>query len=289
MERRLGDAPNAIHASAYGSLTDFYRRSDGTNIAYFPDANNFTDQANLTCAWYAYVDVLRMSYYALKETEKDMPSSSYLRYFNVSERQDVQKVYSAILGPPDHGTFGSPLTTGGRLHLNYGESMSSSNACDGNTASGGISAFFSGPENGQAQIVLCPSMFLEWHTPCAADAILCENMGSYANGGWDSIASVMLHEFAHWAGAMDSSVGFYASDWKGDSETSPPADGYGSYNAMKVNVMGRGGSRNAENYSKFAQEAYYSARCSIAKLNDPPNPDSPVGRREVRNHPYHAL
>lgn len=286
MECRLGDGLNSVETAAYGSLHDLNGRSDAVHD-YVPDFNNFTDQANLTCAQHAYIDVLKLSFYALKAVEQDTLMPSYFRYFNASELQDVQKVYSAILGPQFHG---SPLVEEGRLHVNYKETMTppeeGPNPCDSN-----VSAWFRQLEFGgnQSQIVLCPAMFLEWHTPCVADAIACENVGSYASRGWDSMASVMLHEFAHWAGTMDANVGFVAGDWQGDDTTSYPTDGYGPYNAMMVNVMARGGSRNADNYKVFAQEAYYHQRCNSPNFSDPPNPNSPVGRREVQDHTYTAL
>ncbi len=70
-------------------------------------------------------------------------------------------------------------------------------------------------------------MLAQEHTRHQVDDLPCDHVGSFANrGSWISTASVMLHEFAHWAGNTNDNIGD-VHDWKGDRGALNPANGSG--------------------------------------------------------------
>ena len=254
---------------------------DFTNLTSSPDFLNFTSVSDLQCAWDGFSDALMLSYHSWLALEAtDNLTASYYRYFNDSELQDVRMVYAAILGPRAEG---SRLMTGGRLTITQDQpsdayrTLGVGSACDD-----GYAGFLVSGED-DAQMVLCQDVFTQDVTH-RVDDIPCDNIGSYASSGWVSTSSVMLHEFAHWAGNTNDDIAD-VSDWQGDDGDMSPVNDYGPYNAMMVNKFGRGGSANAENFMFFGLETYYLQHCNMTTgWDDPPDPNNPVNQREVRAH-----
>ena len=254
---------------------------DFINHTNSPDFFNFTSQSDLQCAWNGFSDSLMLSYHSLLALEATQNlTTSYYRYFNDSELQDVRMVYAVILGPEAEG---SPLMSGGRLTITQDQPddayrmTAERSMCDER-----YSAFL-GTAGSDAEMVLCDIMFAQEVTH-RVDDVSCDHIGSYADGRWVSTGSVMFHEFAHWAGNTNDNIGD-VGDWHGnDGDLSPPT-AYGAYNAMMVNKLGRGGSANAENFMFFSLEVYYQQHCSrTTEWEDPPNPNNPVDQREVRGN-----
>ena len=292
----LPERPTANLAHVVSGLD---RRDDIPGLKNGPQFWLFpADKLNQTAAVFGLTDCWRMCIAALRVIAR--PTSSLYRYFDPSEVATVKKVYTKILGP--EGWLGPPEMKNGKLMVTYNRTTSLPNGrglprggCMDTT---NLAFLVQDTVLHNAQMVLCSQLF-NTRPPYTLDDLGCNMIGNFAFQNWLSVAASVIHDFTHFDNIMLPEVGFSAIDWKGNSDF-PPADGYGSYNAMNLNLWRKLGKFNADNYvwfvvrrnlgtheltyfCKFALEAFYSIRCQKLFLPPPEKPFMQVGDSSSTN------
>ena len=120
----------------------------------------------------------------------------------------------------------------------------------------------------KAELVMCPYAF-EPPSPESLQSVLdskCESIKDRATYDMTAPGGAILHELLHWKEVTEGQGGFYVGDWNelplfAPDPKASPVHGYGAWSASELNRVNGKGRENADSYSWYALEAFFTKNC----------------------------
>ena len=215
----------------------------------------------------AFFDALRL---AAKALVYDIGGPAFQCYFQPGQEDLVRRVFLAWFNPQDD-TPASTRFQDAEMRYSYMPGNPGPDLCVTDPL---VDAYLvqSGPgyDIGAAGIMVwCDRAY----DLVDLDDITCEDLDAYASDRMENLGMTVLHEYIHWSQLGAAITGAFIPDWNnvGAPGQTPP-DGYGPYNAWKINqfsalpnVPGNLGRpnpvENVDNYVWYALEAFFSFKC----------------------------
>ncbi len=211
----------------------------------------------------AYLDALTLAHAAVTVLQRCDQSPSLTRYFDVDTpgvREQMIKIVLALLGRLGGGAdeFRDPGFEYEVWYQEPPEGRQRFKTCD---SPGGYGyTIWDESDSRKVYTVMCPLAFHLYQA--SLGSLTCNDLRDKAGKYMMCPGSMLLHELMHWKRLTMAHAGIEIDDWNRlkDSDVNPP-DGYGPRNAETLQRLGKDPVLNADSYTWFALEAYWSEKC----------------------------